>query len=124
MDRGELEVRTLAFGVAIYRFCETLQQTPNARKLANQLLDCAISIGANYRSTSRARSRAEFVAKLGVVVEEAGEAVYWREVVEATRLGDQSTRAQLLNEAKELRAIVAAAARTARQNRRATSVRK
>jgi hypothetical protein len=61
---------------------------------------------------------------LGVVVEEAGEAVYWREVVEATRLGDQSTRAQLLNEAKELRAIVAAAARTARQNRRATSVRK
>jgi hypothetical protein len=63
------------------------------------------------------------VAKPGVVVEEADDAVYWLEVVEAARLGDRSTRVQLLTEAKELRAIGAAALRTARQNRRAASVR-
>jgi four helix bundle protein len=124
MDRGDLELRTQAFGVAVYTFCEALHQAPGARRLASQLVGCATSVGANYRSTSRARSRAEFVAKLGVVVEEADEAVYWLEVVEAARLGDRSTRVQLLTEAKELRAIVAAALRTARQNHRATSVRK
>jgi four helix bundle protein len=109
--------------VAVYGFGETLPQVPAARRLASQLVACATSVGANYRSTSRARSRAEFVAKLGVVVEEADEAVYWLEVVDAARLGDRATRAELLREAKELRAIVAAALRTARRNRRATGVR-
>jgi four helix bundle protein len=124
MDRNELEARTQAFGVAVFYFCEALRKAPAARGLASQLLDCATSVGANYRSTSRARSRAEFVAKLGVVVEEADEAVYWLEFILAAHVGDRSIGEGLLAEAKELRAIVAASHRTARRNRQADAVRR
>jgi four helix bundle protein len=83
-----------------------------------QLLDCATAVGANYRASSRARSRREFVAKLGVVAEEADEAVYWLEFLKNTRRGDPTMVSNLLEEAKELRNIFAASYRTARQRNR------
>ena len=116
MQRAALEARTLDFSVAAFRFCRGLPDTPVLRGPARQLVDCASSIGANYRATSRARSRAEFVAKLTVVVEEADEAVFWLEFLRRAQVADTATVDQLLGEARELRAMFAAGCRTARRN--------
>ena len=91
--------------------------TPTLRRTGEQLMACSASMGANYRAACRARSRAEFVSKLGTVVEESDEAVYWLEYIARTGmmfngLGD------LLDEAQELRAIFAASYGTARSNYR------
>lgn len=94
--------------------CAEVRKLPTGRTLADQLLDSATSVGANYRASSRARSRAEFVAKLGIVAEEMDESVYWLELMLRTNLGDPSAVGRLLPEAKELRAIFAASYRTAR----------
>jgi four helix bundle protein len=118
MERTTLEDRTQAFAAAVCRLTAQVRPCAGGPRLADQLLDCATSVGANYRATARARSRAEFVAKLGLVAEEADEAVYWLELLGTVGMGDPGTVSTLLAEAKELRAIFAAACRTARQNHR------
>ena len=90
MDRPELETRTKAFAVAAIALCESIRTHPNGWTAAKQLLDCSSSVGANYRATSRARSRAEWIAKMGTVVEEADESVYWLEVAQEARMGDRA----------------------------------
>ena len=89
---------------------------PGGMNPATQLQDCATSAAANYRAAGRARSRKEFVAKLGIVNEEADEMVFWLEFMRESALasGDELTR--LLGEACELRAIFAASYATARAN--------
>ena len=116
MDRPDLETRTQTFAAAVYRLCDAVRPHRGGRRLADQLLDCAASVGANYRASARARSRAEFIAKLGIVVEEADEAVYWLELLWRIGLGDPVTVDRLLKEAKELRAIFATSHRTAKRN--------
>ena len=126
MTRSDLEARTARFGVAVStcsmnRFRERasawLWTAAGPRGPLTQLLDSSTAIGANYRASSRARSRREFVAKIGVVAEEADEAVYWLELLQHTRRGDPATVASLLREAIELRAIFAASYKTARRRR-------
>ena len=119
MERTDLEARTAALAVAVFGLTNVVRERPGGRRPADQLLDCATSVGANYRASARARSRAEFIAKLGIANEEADEVVYWLEFCRSTALGDQATVATLLAEAKELRAILAASCRTAKQNHRA-----
>ncbi|MEZ5283504.1 MAG: four helix bundle protein [Vicinamibacterales bacterium] len=118
MDRGELEARTAAFAVAVFALTGITRERPGGRRPSEQLLDCATSTGANYRASARARSRAEFIAKLGVANEEADEAVYWLEFFRSTQLGDPMKVEELLAEARELRAILASSCRTARRNHR------
>ncbi len=118
MDRPELEGRTQAFAVAVVALCESIGKQPNGWKASQQLLDCSSSVGANYRATSRSRSRKEWIAKMGTVVEEADESVYWLEVAEKARMGDPATVKRLLIEARELRAIFASSYATSRRNRR------
>ena len=118
MTRQELEQRSMAFAVAVKQLCEELREKPIAWNTAGQLLDASTSIAANYRATSRARSRAEWNAKMGVVAEEADEAVYWLEFVLASNLATPPRVGPLLAEAKELRNIFAASAATSRRNRR------
>lgn len=124
MDRDTLEARSQAFGVAVFAFARSLREIPAARGPAGQLVDCATAIGANYRATSRARSRSEFVARMAVVVEEADEAVYWLEFARRASVGDPAAAERLLAEARELRAIFAASYRTARGHVRQAAVRK
>ena len=93
------------------------RQTPGWRSIADQLQNAATSAAANYRAAARARSRAEFVAKLGIVNEESDEAVYWLELMRDSNVGDRRQVGLLLPEAVELRAIFAASYRTARRNR-------
>ena len=108
----------MAFAVAVKQLCVELRLQPIAWNAAGQLLDAATSMAANYRATSRARSRAEWNAKIGVVAEEADEAVHWLEFVLASTLSSPQRIGPLLSEAKELRAIFAASAATSRRNTR------
>ena len=74
----------------------------------------ATSVGANYRAVCRARSKAEFVSKLGVVVEEADEAQYWMELLAKAGLMERKRLGPLMEEAHEIVAIMVASAKTAR----------
>src|SRR5437667_11907622 len=108
--------RTKAFALQILKFLERLPKTIGGRAIANQLIRSATSIGANYRSACRARSRAEFAAKLGTVAEEADETVYWLELIrEGELLGDAQVE-PLLAKANELTAIFTSARCTSTQN--------
>jgi four helix bundle protein len=118
MERQELEARTMTFAVTIKELCVELRQQPIAWNTAGQLLDASTSMAANYRATSRARSRADWNSKIGVVAEEADEAVDWLEFVLASKLAEARRVGPLLSEAKELRAIFAASAATSRRNTR------
>ena len=77
MDQAELRERTMRFAVRAVKFCRTLPETWEARRMAGQLIDSATSVAMNYRAAGRGRSRAEFIAKLGLVVEESDESVGW-----------------------------------------------
>jgi len=85
-----------------------LPNTAVGRIIGNQLIRAGTSVGANYRAACRARSKAEFAAKLGIVEEEADESAYWMELIaEGGLLGEDSVRA-LISEADEIVAIMVA----------------
>jgi four helix bundle protein len=107
----------MEFAVAVKELCSELQSQPLAWTTVQQLLAAAGSMAANYRATSRSRSRAEWIAKLGTVVEEADEALHWLEFISASNLAPASRLAALLEEATELRNIFAASYATSRRNR-------
>jgi four helix bundle protein len=91
---------------------------PVGKNPADQLADCSSSTAANYRAAGRARSRKEFVAKLGVANEEADETVFWLEHVAGTVLGTGFNLQPLQSEARELRAIIARSYATAKRRHR------
>lgn len=109
-----LRDRTKAFAIRIVRLFRQLPKTDEARIIGKQLVRSGTSVAANYRAVCRARSPAEFLAKIGVVVEEADETVFWLEFLVETGLLDSKRLQPLLDEANEILAIVAASQRTAR----------
>jgi len=115
MTTQELKKRTFEFGIRVVRAVESLPRSDAAREIGRQLLRAGTSVGANYRAASRARSRADFVAKLGIVEEECDEAAYWLEVIIALKLLRPSRLAKLHVEAGELLAIIFASIKTARR---------
>lgn len=86
------------------------------RRIVNQLIGSSTSVAANYRAACRGRSRPEFIAKLGIVVEEADETVFWLELIAAVPLSESADVEPLLNESRELLAIFAASQITAKLN--------
>jgi four helix bundle protein len=117
MDPKTLQARTRRFAVRAVRFCRTLPVSWEARRIGGQLIDAATSVHANYRATCRARSRADFIAKLGVVAEEADECLGWLELIEDLDLARGEDRAWLKQESGELLAICSASQKTAKANR-------
>ncbi|HYH87278.1 MAG TPA: four helix bundle protein [Pyrinomonadaceae bacterium] len=116
MEASEMKERTKAFALRIIRLVEALPQTRTANVIGKQLLRCGTSVGANYRASCRAKSQADFVAKMGIVEEEADETIYWVEIlVEAGQVKKERV-ADLLDEANQLVAIVVSSIRTARGN--------
>jgi four helix bundle protein len=81
VDKSELQRRTKAFALRVLKLVDALPRTPAGRAISNQLVRSAMSVGANYRAACRARSRLEFAAKLGTVLEEADESLYWLEMI-------------------------------------------
>ena len=113
-----LKERTISFAVNVLRLVDRLPRTSGADVIARQLAKCATSVGANYRAVCNARSRAEFIARLGVVVEEAEESTYWLDILSRNRMVSGSEVPALRQEAIELRAIFSRSAGTARLNAR------
>lgn len=113
----ELKKRTKQFAVRIVRLYRALRKTEEGRIVGRQLLRSGTSIAANYRAVCRARSRPEFIAKIGVVVEEADETVFWLELLVETGTVAKASVDGLLSEADELLAIFAASQRTARSGK-------
>lgn len=113
----ELRNRTKRFALRIIRLFQHLPHSGEAQVIGKQLLRAGTSVGANYRAAGRARSKAEFVSKIGVVVEEADEVVFWLECLMESGIVKPGLLTSLLAEANELLAIFAASQRTARRSR-------
>jgi len=107
--------RTKQFAIRIVKLYQALPATGAGQVMGKQLLRSGTSVGANYRAACRSRSRAEFISKLGIVVEEADETMYWLELLGETRSVPADRLTLLQTEAKELTAIFTAARQTSRQ---------
>ena len=100
-----LKDRTKQFALRVMRLYRALPRREEARIIGRQLLRSGTSVGANYRAACRARSKAEFVAKLGIVLEESDETVFWLELLQESSLVSAQKLAPLVQEARELTAI-------------------
>ena len=110
-------MRSKEFAIRIVKLSQALPNNREAWVLGKQVLRSGTSVAANYRAACRARSKAEFVARIGVVVEEIDETVFWLEMLSATSIVPRRRLDALLQEARELLAIFAASQRTARVRR-------
>lgn len=103
---SELKDRTKKFAIDIVRFYTSMPKTTESQVIGKQLLRSGTSVGANTRAAFRGRSNKEFVAKLGIVIEEADESCFWLEVLEELELIKDNKRIKsLLQEANELTII-------------------
>jgi four helix bundle protein len=109
----DLLERTRLFALAVLEFCREAPSTKEAQEATEQLRKSANSVRSNYRAARKGRSRAEFQSKLHVAFEEADECVDWLQYLKDGKLHEDGA---LLQEAKELAAILATADRTARRN--------
>jgi four helix bundle protein len=116
-QQEDLRDRTKAFAVRVVRVFRSLLFKTDAQVLGKQLMRSETSVAANYRADCRSRSKAEWVAKIGIVVEEADETVFWLEMLSDCDIVRQRKLASLLAEAHELSAIFTASHFTARRNR-------
>ena len=115
MPQFNLKERTKAFALEVIALVEDLPGGRSADAIGNQLIRSGASVGANYRAACRARSKREFLAKLGIVEEEADESQFWLDLVIARGLADTDRVTRLREEARQLVAIVIASIRTARR---------
>jgi four helix bundle protein len=116
MDAEELKRRTKRFGLDVIELVESLPPTQTGKVIGNQLLRSGLSVGANYRAACRARSKADFISKVGITIEEADESQHWLEMLVEAGLVPQDKLKPLVKEADELVAILTASAKTAREN--------
>ncbi len=117
MTPDYLKKRTKQFGLRVIRLVEALPKTQTAAVIGKQLLHCSTSVGANYRAACRGRSKADFIAKLGIVEEEVDESIYWLEVLVEAKVVRSNLVKELLAEADELTAIMASSRITAKKNK-------
>jgi four helix bundle protein len=114
MNENELKKRTKQFGLRVIRLVESLPSGQTARTIGNQLLRSGMSVGANYRAACRGRSKADFIAKAGISLEEADECLYWMEMLQEAGIVPVEKMKDLTKEADELVAIFTASIKTAR----------
>jgi four helix bundle protein len=111
----ELSNRTKTFALRIIRLSDALPRTRVGNVIGHQILRSATSVAANYRAAGRARSKAEFIAKIGIVIEEADETVLWLELLAEGNILPAAKLEALLTEARQLVAIFSASGRTAKK---------
>lgn len=117
MDKEELKARTKQFGLRVMKLVGALPENSVGRAIGNQLVRSGTSVGANYRAACRGKSKADFIAKLGTVEEEADESAYWMELIIEGGLLPETAVGALHGEAEELTKIMAASRKTARASR-------
>jgi four helix bundle protein len=116
MNAEELKLRTKKFALRVLKLVNALPKTIEGRAVAAQLVRSGTSVSANYRAACRARSRAEFIAKIGVTLEEADETQLWLELIIEGNLMPKVKVASLLAEAGELVAILVTSRKSAAAN--------
>jgi len=107
MNAEDLKKRTKQFGLRILKLVAALPRTVAGRAIGGQLVRSGTSVGANYRAACRGRSKAEFIAKLGIAEEEADESCYWMEMIVEGELLKEKQVEPLLKEGEELTKIFA-----------------
>ena len=115
MGPEDLRIRTKQFAIRIVRLYKSLPFSAEAQVLGKQLLRCGTAVAANYRAACRGRSRAEWVAKIGLVVEEADESCFWIEMLSDCEIVPADRLKDLRQEAIELSKLFTASQRTARR---------
>jgi four helix bundle protein len=117
MDSEELRTRTKKYAAEVIRFVDNLPKGMSFEVMGKQLLRSATSTAANYRAACRARSKPDFINKLGIVEEEADETVFWLEMLlESKKIPEAEVR-PIMKEGQEILSIFSAAHKTARVNR-------
>jgi four helix bundle protein len=122
MNEEELKKRTKQFALRVMKLVGVLRKTIGGRAIGNQLIRSGTSVGANYRSACKGRSKKEFIAKLGIVEEEADESAYWMELIIEGDLLKKELVQPLLDEANEIVAIMAASRKSAARKREKSQI--
>jgi len=117
MTSEEMKKRTKQYTKQIIKLCRLLPKNREGRLIGDQLFRAGTSVAANYRSACRARSRAEFIAKLGIVEEESDESLFWLELSKELELCQEKLVSSLMKEGNEILSIVVSSINTARRNR-------
>jgi four helix bundle protein len=118
MNEQELKDRTKQFALRIIRLVESLPKSTVGNVIGKQLLRSGTSVGANYRAACRGKSKADFTAKLGIVVEESDECCYWLELLIESGTSPKEKVEPFLKEANELTAIFVSSIRTSQDRSR------
>ena len=114
MKTEELKSRTKEFAHRCVKLSLALPKTQLGKHISGQLIRCSTSVASNYRAACIAQSKASFIAKLGIVIEEADESNFWLEFIIDENLLKRQLVEPLLKEAEELTAIFIASRKTAR----------
>ena len=118
MDAEDIKARTKNFALRVIQLSGSLPKNTPGQVMGRQVLRAATSVGANYRAALRARSKTEFIAKLGVVVEEADECCYWLDLIIESDLVKKHRLQDLLSEANQLTALFVATIKSAKRSRK------
>ncbi len=113
MNEIDLKMRTKRFALDVIELISKLPKTTEGRVVGNQLIRSGTSVGANYRAACRGKSKADFIAKLGIVEEEADESCYWLEIIIEGEILSLPEVEPLLKEANEITAIIVSSRKTA-----------
>ncbi|MCK5642415.1 MAG: four helix bundle protein [Gammaproteobacteria bacterium] len=113
MNKEDLKLRTKQYALRIIKLVKALPKTAEGRIIGGQLLRSGTSVGANYRSACRSRSIAEFIAKLGIVIEEADESIFWMEIIIESGLMEKELVQDLIKEGNEILSIMIASSKSA-----------
>lgn len=114
MNQNEMRKRTKMFALQIIHFTDSLPRKRTTDVIGRQLLRSGTSVGANYRAACRARSKPDFIAKIGIVLEEADESLYWIELLQESGITKSESTIALAKEANELVSIITASIKTAK----------
>lgn len=115
-NKKDLKTRTRQFAIEIIKFVKILPRNRTTDIISGQLLRTGTSVGANYRAACRARSKADFISKMGIVEEEADETSYWLELLIEAKIIEKTQIQHLLNEGNEITAIIVTSINTAKKN--------
>jgi four helix bundle protein len=117
MSHDELRNRNKQFAMRVIALVDTLPRNAAGRAIGNQLIRSGTSVGVNYRAACRAKSRPDFISKMGTVEEEADESMYWMELIVETGMAKQKQLTALMKEADEIVSMTIASIRTARMQK-------
>jgi len=121
MNPDDFKQRTRAFALRVIRLVKALPKSTVGSVIGRQLLRCGTSVGANYRAACRARSRADFVAKMKIVEEECDESLYWIELLKESGEIEPARLEDLMKEAETILSLVVASIKTARSRKETQS---